>query len=204
LKLSEEESRSRAGKIQKRRTLLIVALAVLVVVVGAAVGYCLLVPANTFIIFRRTGGGTVSFSRQGIEFQGPPDRYIAGGFDHIESYVTRLMAPSRKKRFVGIFTPAGDRGFGLYAGDGKIEAQLSVQWRQEPQREAAIRDFFGTLGIQPTGDYLSGNGGVPDATRALTFPLTGNASEVAALTKRILQELCGVSSTEPLDIRYTE
>jgi hypothetical protein len=179
-------------------------LAIVVVVVGAAVGYYLLVPANTFIIFRRTGGGTVSFSRQGIELQGPSDRYTAGGFDHIESYVSRLMAPSRKKRFVGIFTPAGDRGFGLYAGDGKIEANLTVEWRREPEREAAIRAFFGALGIQPTEDYLAGNGGVPDATRLLAFPLTGNASDVAALTKRILQELCRVSSTEPLDIRYTE
>ena len=191
-------------QMEKRRTLLIVALAILVVVAGAAVGYCLLVPANTFITFQRSGGGTVSFSRRGIELQGPPDRYPADGFDHIESYVSRLMAPSRKKRFVHIFTPAGDRGFGLYADDVKIEAQLSVQWRQEPQQEAAIRAFFEALSIQPTGDYLAGNGGVPDATRALTFPLTGNAPEVAALTKRILQQLCGVSSTEPLEIRYTE
>ena len=114
------------------------------------------------------------------------------------------MASSREKRFVGIFTPAGDRGLGLYAGDGRIEANLNVEWRREPQREAAIRAFFGGLGIQPTVDYLAGNGGVPDATRLLGFPMTGNASEVAALTKRILQELCGVSSTEPLDIRYTE
>ncbi len=166
-----------------------VGLAILVVVAGA-VAYLLLVPANTFIIFRRPGGGTVSFSRTEIEFQGPPDHYTADAFDHIESYVSRLMAPSRKKRFVNIFTPAGDRGFGLYAGDG--------------QREAAIRAFFGSLGIPPAEDYLAGNGGVPDATRVLAFPLTGNASAIAALTKRILKELCEVSSTEPLDIGYTE
>src|SRR6266700_5003296 len=152
-------------QMEKRRTLLIVALAILVVVAGAAVGYCLLVPANTFITFQRSGGGTVSFSRRGIELQGPPDRYSTDGFDHIESYVSRLMAPSQKKRFVHIFTPAGDRGFGLYADDVKTEAQLNVQWRQEPQQEAAIRAFFDALGIQPTGDYLAGNGGVPDATR---------------------------------------
>src|SRR5262249_51384205 len=155
-------------------------------------------------IFRRPGGGTISFSRKGIELERPPDRYTAGAFDHIESYVSRLMTPSQKKRFVGIFTPAGERGFGLHACDGKVEAQLSVEWRQEPEREAAIRAFFGALGIQPTVDYLAGNGGVPDATRLLAFPLTGKTSEIAEMTKRILQELCGVSSTEPLDIRYAE
>src|SRR5260370_13937558 len=143
-----------------------VGLAILVVVAGA-VAYLLLVPANTFIIFRRRGGGTVSFSRTEIEFQGPSDHYTADAFDHIESYVSRLMAPSRKKRFVNIFTPAGDRGFGLYAGDGKIEAQLTVEWRREPQREAAIRAFFGSRGIAPAEDFLSGTGADPETTAVL-------------------------------------
>jgi hypothetical protein len=79
-----------------------------------------------------------------------------------------------------------------------------VAWRQEPEREAAIRAFFGALNIQPTVDYLAGNRGVPDATRMLAFPLTGNPSQVTDLAKRILQELCGVSSSEPLDIHYPE
>jgi hypothetical protein len=53
------------------------------------------------------------------------------------------------------------------------------------------------------GDYLAGNGGVPDATRILEYPLSGSTVEVTALTKRILQELCSVSPTEALDIKYT-
>jgi hypothetical protein len=181
-----------------------VSVTLIVVLAAGAVVYSLLVPANTFITFRRSSGGTVTFSRWRIEFEGPPDHYNTGAFDHIESYVSRLTAPSPKKRFVGIFTSTGDRGFGLDAVKGRIEAVFTIEWRQEPQREAAIRAFFESRGIPSTEDYLAGNGGVPDASRVLNFPLTGNASEITDLTKRILQELCGVSSTEPLNIDYTE
>lgn len=132
--------------------------------------------------------------------EAPSDRYVAGSFDQIESYVSRLIAPSQKKGAVGIFTPAGGRGFSLEADDGKISAYFIVAWRREPEREAAIRAFFASLGIPPKADHLQGNG----ATRLLGFPLTGNASELTALAGRILHELYGVSSTEPLDIRYSE
>jgi hypothetical protein len=56
----------------------------------------------------------------------------------------------------------------------------------------------------PSHDYLAGNGGVPDATRILDYPIGGSTAEVTALTKRILQELCGVSPTEALDIKYED
>src|SRR5579859_5214669 len=119
-----------------------ISAAVIALLAACGAVYAILVPANTFIIFWRSGGGTVSFSRWRIEFEGPPDHYNTGAFDQIESYVSRLTAPSPKKRFVGIFTSTGDRGFGLDAIDGRIEASFTVEWRQEPQREAAIRAFF--------------------------------------------------------------
>jgi len=37
---------------------------------------------------------------------------------------------------------------------------------------------------------------------AWNIPIPGSAAEVTALTKRILQELCGVSPAEALDINY--
>jgi hypothetical protein len=177
---------------------------VILLLAGFGVAYYCFVPPHTFIIFHRPDGSTVSFSRWKIEFEGPPDRYATGAFNQLESYVSRLMAHSSKRRWVSIFTPAGDRGFALSANDGTIEAHLSVEWREEPQREAAIRAFFGSRGLSPTEDYLAGNGDVPDASRLLAYPLAGSASEVAALAQRILEDLCGVSSTEPLNIRYSE
>jgi hypothetical protein len=181
-----------------------IAAVILVLLAACGVAYCFLVPAHTFIIFRRPDGGTVALSRWSIEFEGPPDRYAAGAFDHIESYVSRLMAQPPKSRWVSMFTPSGDRGFALRAFDGTIEAHLTVEWRQEPEREAAIRTFFGSRQISATEDYLAGNGGVADATRLLAYPLKGNSAEVTALTKGILQELCGISASEALNIKYTE
>jgi hypothetical protein len=177
---------------------------ILLLLAACGVAYYFLVPRDMFIIFHRRDGGTVAFSRWRIEFEGPPDRYATGAFDRIESYVSRLMAEPRKSRSVSIFTPAGGRGFALHASDGATEAHLTVEWRQDPKREAAIRAFFESREISATEDYLAGNGGVPDATRLLAYPLAGSPSEVATATKRILEELCGVSSAEPLNIRYSE
>jgi hypothetical protein len=92
----------------------------------------------------------------------------------------------------------------LHATGGTVEAHLTVEWRQEPNREVAIRTFFASLGTPPSEDYLAGNGGIPDATRLLAYPLRGDALALAELTKRILRELCGVSPAEPLNIGYTE
>ncbi len=170
--------------------------------IAAVVTYFLLFPRATFISFSRPSGGTVTFSRTGVSFEAAPDHYPTNGFDHIEPYVSRLLVPTNRFKFLHMFTPDGNRGFGFSARDGKVEAELTVESRQEVQREAAIRGFFSSLGIAPSRDYLAGNGGVPDATRILDYPITGSTAEVTALTKRILQELCGVSPTEALDISY--
>jgi hypothetical protein len=172
------------------------------IIVVAVVAYFLLFPRNTFISFSRPSGGTVTFSRSGVSLEAAPDHYATNGFDHIELYVARLLVPTKQFKFLHMFTPDGTRGFGFSARDGVVEAGLTVEWRQEAQREAAIRAFFSSLGIAPSRDYLAGNGGVPDATRILDYRITGSASEVTALTKRILQELCGVTPTEALDISY--
>ena len=58
---------------------------------------------------------------------------------------------------------------------------------------ASVMSLFVSLGISAWRDYLAGNGRVPDATRILHYRLTGDASEVTVLVKRILAELYGVS-----------
>ncbi len=172
------------------------------VIVVAVVAYFLLFPRSTFISFSRPGGGTVTFSRTGVSFEAAPDHYATNGLDHIEPYVSRLLVPTNRFKFLQMFTPDGTRGFGFDAKDGVVHAGLTVEWRQESQRETAIRAFFSSLGIAPSRDYLAGNGGVADATRVLEYPVTGSTAEVTALTKRILQELCGITPTEALNISY--
>lgn len=172
------------------------------VIVVALVAYFLAFPRNTFISLSRPSGGTVTFSRSGVSVEAAPDHFATNGFDHIEPYVSRLLVPTNRFKFLNIFTPDGTRGFGFVAKDGVNLSFLTVEWRQESQRETAIRAFFSSLGIAPSRDYLAGNGLVPDATRLLEYPITGSTAEVTALTKRILQELCGVTPTEALDISY--
>jgi hypothetical protein len=172
------------------------------VILAAVVAYLLFFPPNVFISFSRPSGGTVTFSRTGVSLEAPPDHYATNGFDHIEPYVSRLLVRTNRFKFLQMFTPDGTRGFGFDAKDGVVNAGLTVEWRRESQREAAIRLFFRSLGIAPAQDYLAANGGVPNATRFLEYPIKGSAAEVTALTKRILQELCGVSATKALDISY--
>jgi hypothetical protein len=182
-----------------------IVLLVLLGVVGVALlAYFLLFPRNSFFSFYRPSGRIITFSQTGVSFQPAPDHYATNGFDHLEPYVSRLLIPAKRLKFLHIFTPDGNRGFGLSARDGRIEAGLNVEWRQDAKREAAIRSFFTSLGIAPSRDYLAGNGGVPDATRILEDPVAGNSKDVSNLTRRILQELCGVSPAEALDVRYFE
>ena len=172
-------------------------------VVGLVI-YFLAFPPNTFITLSRPGGGSITFSRTSISFDAAPDHYPTNGFDHIEPYVARFLVPSHKFKSLGISTPDGKRALSLRARDGKAEVFLSVEWRQEPEREAAIRSFFKSIGIAPSMDYLAANGGVQGSTRCLEYPIKGSASEVTALTQRILRELCGVTPTEALDIDYKD
>ena len=79
---------------------------------------------------------------------------------------------------------------------------FQTERQHEGEREAAIRASFSSLGIAPSRDYLAGNGGVPDATRVLHYPITGSTAVVTTLTRRILHELCGVSPAEAVDISY--
>ena len=171
-------------------------------IMAFVVVFLMLFPRNTFISISRPSGGTVTFSRSGVSLEAAPDHYAANGFDHIEPYVSHLLVPTNRFKFLRIFTPDGKRGFGFSARNGVVEAGLTVELRQEAKREPEIRAFFGSLRITPSRDYLAGNGGVPDATRIFEYPISGSTADITALTKRILQELYGVSPTDALDISY--
>src|SRR5262245_7857109 len=109
-------------------------IAIGLVLLSAAI-YYLLFPRNSHFIFPRSDGSTVTFSRTGISFESAPDNYSKNGFDHIEPYVSRLLKPSNHNRFVSIFTPDGKKGFGLTAHGTVVTADITVEWRGEPQRE---------------------------------------------------------------------
>lgn len=93
----------------------IILIALIGVIMVAGVAYFLLFPRNTFISFYRPSGGRVTFSRTGVSSEAAPDHYATNGFDHIEPYIARLLVPTNRFKFLHIFTPDGNRGFGLDA-----------------------------------------------------------------------------------------
>jgi len=181
-----------------------VLLIILVVVGVALVAFYVSFPANTFMIFDRSNGGTITVGRTGVRVDPPPDRYPSNGFDHIGEYMAKLLSPSKGFKSAIIATEAGDRGCTVWSRDGSAEVALSVEWRDEPEGEARIRSFFAARNIAPSQDYLSDNGGVTGATRNLTYPLSGNVTEITRAAQVILEELCGISRTDSLSIRYRE
>jgi len=166
--------------------------------------YFYLIPANTFITFNRSNGGGITFSREGVSISKPPDQFATNGISHMDPYVERLLGSKAPMAFLMIFTPDGKRGFGLTSKEGRVEAGLVIDWRQEPERETNVRAFFAKIGVAPSTDYLAGNGGVNDATRLLSYPVKGNSKELTALAERILKELCNVSENDGLNITFRE
>ena len=79
-----------------------------------------------------------------------------------------------------------------------------VDWRRESTEEAKIRELFRELQVAPNHDYLAGNGGLMDATRVLSYPLAGDPRKITGLCQRILREIFGVASSDPLNITYED
>ncbi len=129
------------------------------------------------------------------------DYYPQNGFDHIATYVSRLLVPTKESKFMHIFALDGMRGFGMIAIGPVIEVSFVVEPHHPlSSRENKIRAFFASQGRPPARDYLANNG----RTRILQFPVNGNSVELTETTRTILTELCDVLETEPLIIRYGE
>jgi hypothetical protein len=154
------------------------------------------------IMFDLPSGKTVEISDSGVGFRPAPDHYSSDGFTQIEKYISKLTVESSDYKSLMIFSPDGNRGMFFSSKYGAIEANLSVEVNPNPAREKKIRDFFSSLGVEPTSDYLAQNGNIPDSTRNLSYPVPGTASELTTLTKRILQDLCGISPDEPLSFSF--
>jgi hypothetical protein len=136
-------------------------------------------------------------------FVRPPrgDYFAENGFDQIESYVSRMLTSATKFRHILIAALDGERCCSLFA-DGPVilVGFIIMDTRQDHKKEKNIRKFFASRYKPPAKDYLAQDGRV----RFLDYPLSGNASELTAITKTILQELCGISPKEALSIKYSE
>ncbi len=133
-----------------------------------------------------------------------PDSFSKNGFAQIESYVSKLVNSSAGYSSLIIATPDDRTAVLLWQRGGVLGFSLSVDWRSEPERERAVRQFFAERKLSASQDYLAGNGGVPDATRWLSYPLPPNVQFVSSLTKDVLGQIYQVYEQDALDFTYEE
>jgi hypothetical protein len=133
-----------------------------------------------------------------------PDSFRSDGFVRIEGYVSRLLRASARFNSLIIASPKRKFAVDLWQRSGVPGFTLIVDWRAEPERERAIRQFFAERRLSPSQDYLGGNGGVPDATRLLTYDLQADPQFITALTKDVLRQIYELREEDALDFTYQE
>jgi hypothetical protein len=177
-------------------------IAITSIIVIGLVAYYMFFPKNTFITFRTKGKSGITFSRTGVKFEPPPDFYPENGFEQLGSYISKLLVYSDEFKSLIISTPDGDKALGLDSRAGIVSVGFTLEWKQEPEQERMVRDYFKRLNIDPNRDYLADNGGVKDSTRVLDYNIQGDEKEITVLVKDILKNLCDISETEALNIYY--
>ncbi len=105
---------------------------ILFIAVAAIIAYLIVFPRDTHYAVFRPDGSVLWFSRAGVSYDAPPDRFDTNGFGHIEPYFARLLVPSANFKSVLIATPDRNCAFMLMSREGQVSGHLSVEWRQEP------------------------------------------------------------------------
>lgn len=174
---------------------LIITVSILII---SSVAYYIFFPKNTFIMVPLKNKSGLTFSKSGVSFNPAPDYYPENGFNHISSYISELIRYSDNFKSLIISVRDGDKALGLNSKSGIISVGFSVQWKQYPEKEKLIRDYFHKLAISPYRDYFANN----EETRVLDYHIEGDENELAALVKDILKKLCDISEDDPLDFYY--
>jgi hypothetical protein len=125
------------------------------------------------------------------------------GVSQLPTQLARLSSSRSPSAALAIFTPNGQRGFGISKRGGQIVFSFIFDVRSAPKQEQAVRRLFKKLGSSPTEDYLASNGGIANATRILTYPAP-SSPPLPALCLRLLREIYGVSDEEGLTYSLQE
>ena len=133
-----------------------------------------------------------------------PDSFRSDGLVRIEGYVLRLLRASTRFTSLIIAAPTKQFAVHLWQRSGTAGFTLFVDWRAEPERERAIRQFFAERELSPAQDYLGGNGNVPDAIRLLAYHLPQDVQFITGLTKDVLRQVYQVREQDALDFTYQE
>ena len=70
------------------------------------------------------------------------DEFANAGIDHIEKYVTKLLQSSKRFSSLIVATPNEQFGVGIWKRKDIVNLSVSIDWRNEPTLEFAIRKFM--------------------------------------------------------------
>jgi hypothetical protein len=133
-----------------------------------------------------------------------PEVVSRSGLLQLRPNVERFLASRARFTSLLIFTPDGMRGCGLQSIGGKASISVTLDTRTEASKERAVRSLFANRGVVPAEDYLAANGGVPNATRILEYPLPSHPEQATALCRQVLQKVHAISDVEGLHFTHQE
>lgn len=133
-----------------------------------------------------------------------PEVVPQDGLARLDEYVSRLYRSGAA--FTSLIISRQDRraGISAFRRGGKAALSVTVNWRQNPQQEQAVRQFFDSRGLTPDQDYLSGNGGFQDDLRIFLYPGGEGVEDTADLCRSFLRGVHGVTQTEGLMYLFQE
>lgn len=133
-----------------------------------------------------------------------PELVPQDGLARLSEYVSRLYHSEAAFASLIIFRQDRQAGISALRRGGKATLNVTVNWRQNPQQEQAVRQFFDSRRLTPDQDYLSGNGGSQDDLLILLYPGGESAEDTADLCRSFLREVHGVTQTEGLMYFFQE
>ena len=128
-----------------------------------------------------------------------PDRVRNGGFLKIESYMDRLLRSRKEFASVIVATLDGQHAILVMRQSGRTTLDVSADRTKNDGQEAKLREFFNKLGMTPSRDYRSANGGVEDATCNFEFQLTDDPKAISRLCVAVFEDLFSVSDKQGLE-----
>jgi hypothetical protein len=128
-----------------------------------------------------------------------PDRVRSGGFSKMESYIVRLLRSRKKFASFIVATQDGQHALLVMRQNGRTVLSVSADRTKNDGEEVKVRDFFTKLGMKPSREYRSANGGVENAICSFEFELADDPKAIARLCVAVFTDLFGVTDQQGLE-----
>jgi hypothetical protein len=129
-----------------------------------------------------------------------PDLYETNGLDNLAQYVEKLLAFEGWFASILISTLDSKRGFSLFKTEGISTIHFIFGSESNPQDEQSARAFFSARNLAKQDDYLDALG----STRFISWIVPTEKDELLTLSLQVASELCKITTSEGLKIKYSE